>query len=96
MSGQDLERRARALEWVRELAKVDAQGAREHLPTIEEAIAAYDPNCGARTVRVDDAMGELIEAAKKATELAMHDGASSQEACERLVAALARAQGVQS
>ena len=48
-------RMARALEWVRELAKVDAQGAREHLPTIEEAIAAYDPNCGARTVRAQGA-----------------------------------------
>ena len=50
-------RMARALEWVRVMAMQDANGS--HLPAIEEAIAAYDPNCGGRTVRVvDDAMVE--------------------------------------
>ena len=53
-------RMARALEWVRELAKVDPQAACEHLPAIEEAIAAYDPNCGARTVRVVDEAARLM------------------------------------
>ena len=53
-------RMARALEWVRVMAMQDADGS--HVPAIEEAIAAYDPNCGARTVRVvDDAMREDAE-----------------------------------
>lgn len=42
-------RMARALEWVRVMAVQDADGS--HVSAIEEAIAAYDPNCGARTVR---------------------------------------------
>lgn len=60
-------RMARALEWVRaECGFYNNAEARTHLPAIEEAIAAYDPNCGARTVRVvDDAMRELIEADKE-------------------------------
>lgn len=46
---------SRALEWVRALAEVAPYVEREHLPAIEEAVAAYDPtNCGARTVRVVD------------------------------------------
>ena len=56
-------RMARALEWVRTAARGNVgegdalrvalvESARKHLPAIEEAIAAYDPNCGARTVRV--------------------------------------------
>ena len=66
---------AHALEWVRTAARGNVgegdalrvaliESARKHLPAIEEAIAAYDPNCGARTVRVvdDAAMRELIEA----------------------------------
>ena len=55
-------RMARALEWVRTAARGNVgegdalraaliESARTHLPAIEEAIAAYDPNCGARTVR---------------------------------------------
>ena len=53
-------RMARALEWVREATEGEAECA-EHLPAIEEAIAAYDPNCGGRTVRVvDDAMVEAV------------------------------------
>ena len=52
-------RMARALEWVRVMAMQDANGS--HLPAIEEAIAAYDPNCGGRTVRVvDDAMVDAV------------------------------------
>lgn len=52
-------RMAHALEWVRVMAMQDADGS--HVPAIEEAIAAYDPNCGARTVRVvDDAMVERL------------------------------------
>ena len=52
-------RMARALEWVRGYAFGGDHLAQEHLPAIEEAIAAYDPNCGGRTVRVvDDAMVE--------------------------------------
>lgn len=35
------------------------------------------------------AVAELIDAAKLATEEKYHDGASSREACDRLVAALA-------
>lgn len=51
-------RMARALEWVQVMAMQDADGS--HVPAIQEAIAAYDPNCGARTVRgVDDAMRAL-------------------------------------
>ena len=46
-------RMARALEWVRDATEGDA-GCAENLPAIEEAIAAYDPNCGARTVRMVD------------------------------------------
>lgn len=45
-------RMARALEWVRTNAAFEFPHIREHLPAIEEAIAAYDPACGARTVRV--------------------------------------------
>ena len=52
-------RMARALEWVRVMALQDADGS--HVPAIEEAIAAYDPRCGARTVRLDDAMREDAE-----------------------------------
>jgi len=57
-------RMARALEWIRASAWSGNDQAQEHLPTIEEAIATYDPNCGARTVRVvdDAAMRELIAA----------------------------------
>lgn len=53
-------RMARALEWVRaECVVYSNPEARTHLPAIEEAIAAYDTNCGGRTVRVvDDAMVE--------------------------------------
>ena len=48
-------RMARALEWVRDVAQgMPASAAKEHLPAIQEAIAAYDPNCGGRTVRVVD------------------------------------------
>lgn len=49
-------RMARALEWVRDdTRRMCSVAARTHLPAIEEAIAAYNPNCGARTVRgVDD------------------------------------------
>lgn len=48
-------RMARALEWVRDdTRRMCSVAARTHLPAIEEAIAAYDPNCGARTVRVVD------------------------------------------
>ena len=55
-------RMARALEWVRaECVVYSNPEARTHLPAIEEAIAAYDPNCGGRTVRVvDDAMVEAV------------------------------------
>lgn len=42
------------------------------------------------------AVAELIEAATAATEERYHDGNSSREACDRLRAALARVQGVQS
>lgn len=51
-------RMARALEWIRaECVVYSNPEARTHLPAIEEAIAAYDPNCGGRTVRVvDDAI----------------------------------------
>ena len=42
-------RMARALEWVRVMAMQDADGS--HVSAVEEALAAYDPNCGARTVR---------------------------------------------
>lgn len=47
-------RMARALEWVRALAKPCSAEEREMLNSIEEAIAAYNPNCGGRTVRVVD------------------------------------------
>lgn len=58
-------RMARALEWVlAECVVYSNPEARTHLPAIEEAIAAYDPNCGGRTVRVvDDAMVERAECA---------------------------------
>ena len=69
-------RMARALEWVRvrALAKPCSVEEREMLSAIEEAIAAYDPACGARTVRMVDgynlrevraAVAELIEADKE-------------------------------
>lgn len=35
-----------------------------------------------------DAIAELIEAAREATEEKLHDGASSRAACDRLIAAL--------
>ena len=94
-------RMARALEWVRQ----ETEGCldrREHLPAIEEAVAAYDPNCGARTVRVvDDAM---IDAAMGASAggYFVRDCRFSGEKWSRelmraaLTAALARAQGVES
>ena len=56
-------RMVRALWWLRDVSKIFPVERHEHLPAIEEAIAAYDPNCGARTVRVvDDAMGSLARA----------------------------------
>lgn len=92
-------RMARALEWVRTAARGkvgegDAlrvaliESAREHLPGIEEAIAAYNPNCGARTVRVDDAAERLDDYLEKE-----HGVRIGRQAA---IAALARAQGVQS
>lgn len=59
-------RMARALEWVREATEGEAECA-EHLPAIEEAIAAYDPNCGGRTVRfanLGDSEAQFIEDGK--------------------------------
>ena len=50
---------SRALEWVRGATEGDA-GRREHLPAIEEAVAAYNPNCGARTVSVVDDAARLM------------------------------------
>lgn len=44
-------RMSRALEWLRTNAAFEFPHIREHIPAIEEAIAAYNPNCGARTVR---------------------------------------------
>lgn len=44
-------RMARALEWVRALTKPCSAEEREMLANVEEAIAAYDPAGGARTVR---------------------------------------------
>jgi hypothetical protein len=46
MNERDL---AQAWEWVRGLATNEAE--RHHVHVIEEALATYDPNCGARTVR---------------------------------------------
>ena len=99
-------RMARALEWIRASAWSGNDQAQEHLPTIEEAIATYDPNCGARTVRVVDvlvAVRHEIEAAKReldsvtATDDNQSDGIGCAEnALDRALAALARAQGVQS
>lgn len=43
----------------------------------------------AEMIKAQAAVAELVEAAKAATEEKMHDGASSREACDRLVAALA-------
>lgn len=73
-------RMARVLEWVRALAKPCSAEEREMLNSIEEAIAAYDPNCGARTVRVvddelpgmwsqSDFMGGAADAADDASQL---------------------------
>ena len=94
-------RMARALEWVRVMAMQDADGS--HVPAIEEAIAAYDPNCGARTVRVvDDGMRELTEAVDYVARYILNFSAlaysptACKEAADRLTDALARAQGVQS
>lgn len=50
-------RMARALEWVRGEREPGGEmvfPSQSVLAAIEEAIAAYDPNCGARTVRVVD------------------------------------------
>lgn len=45
-------RMARALEWLRNVVALGFPvTSPEHLPAIEEAIAAYNPNCGARTAR---------------------------------------------
>lgn len=41
------------------------------------------------------AVAELIAAGMAATEEKMHDGASSREACERLIAALSRVRGAE-
>lgn len=71
---------ARALEWVRTNAAFEFPHIREHIPAIEEAIAAYDPKCGARTVRVvddelpgmwsqSDFMGGAADAADDARQL---------------------------
>lgn len=71
-------RMARALEWVQVMAMQDADGS--HVPAIQEAIAAYDPNCGGRTVRVvddelpgmwsqSDFMGGAADAADDARQL---------------------------
>ncbi len=43
--------------------------------------------CAKRIRKARNAIAELIEAAQKATEMVMHDGTSSREACERLDAA---------
>lgn len=105
-------RMARALEWVRWCAD-EFSGTLEEIalakacvPAIEEAIAAYDPHCGARTVRVVDvlvAVRHEIEAAKHeldtvtATDDAQSDGIGCAEnALDRALAILAGAQGVQS
>ena len=108
-------RMARALEWVRTAARGNVgegdalraaliESARKHLPAIEEAIAAYDPNCGARTVRVvDDAMVEWkprnrTEAAALAKIALAHLGvvdAYIDNAIARMETNAARAQEVQ-
>jgi hypothetical protein len=51
----------------------------------------YIRRCGAYDdgTPIRAAVAELIEAAKLATEEKYHDGASSREACDRLVAAIA-------
>lgn len=99
-------RMARALEWVQVMAMQDADGS--HVPAIQEAIAAYDPNCGARTVRlVDDAMVERYLTAvhkhlgglpREQWNRYREDGGATLRRIARigLTAALARAQGVQS
>lgn len=98
-------RMARALEWVRALAKPCSAEEREMLNSIEEAIAAYDPSCGARTVRVvDDAMVEWkprnrTEAAALAKIALAHLGvvdAYIDNAIARMETDAARAQEVQS
>lgn len=100
-------RMARALEWVRDVAQgMPASAAKEHLPAIEEAIAAYDPSCGARTVRVDDAMvrdaryWRTLMANCKRDHIWHHvlppDLTEHHNSIEAVLDALARAQGVQS
>lgn len=95
-------RMARALEWVQVMAMQDADGS--HVPAIQEAIAAYDPNCGGRTVRVvDDAMVERLARAwcdQTNTGFDALPEAGRQLCLQHmriaLTAAIARAQGVQS
>ena len=78
-------RMARALEWVRVMAMQDANGS--HLPAIEEAIAAYDPNCGGRTVRVvDDATRKNAERYEWLRNKAIHtETPEDQETCWAVV-----------
>lgn len=57
-------RMARALEWVRGEREPGGEmvfPSQSVLAAIEEAIAAYDPNCGARTVRVAERLDEYLE-----------------------------------
>lgn len=94
-------RMARALEWLRaECGFYNNPEAHTHIPAIEEAIAAYDPNCGARTVRVvDDAMVDAAMGASAGGYLVRDCWFSGEKwARELMRAALAaaRAQGVQS
>lgn len=106
-------RMARALEWVRTAARGNVgegdalraaliESARKHLPAIEEAIAAYNPNCGARTVcGVDDAMRDdaqryrWLRSGKYELRFARSVLNDSPEGIDAAIDA-ARAQGVQS
>ena len=80
-------RMARALEWVRGYAFGGDHLAQEHLPAIEEAIAAYDPNCGGRTVRVvDDATRKNAERYEWLRNKAIHtETPEDQETCWAVV-----------
>ena len=55
--------------------------------------SAYVGRCAVDSVIAMANVSELIEAGFAATEERMHDGASSEAACDRLVAAIAACKG---
>lgn len=77
----------------RALSACEAHTARTVFVGGDQGFRRVSDNYGIPEARA--AVAELIEAGMAATEEKMHDGASSREACDRLVAALSRVRGAE-